>query len=147
MLCGRVASKADGRPEERKEPLACVEVDCRDEGQLQARAALGLSGMGMRLPDWPFLYQLPQGASPSGSPQSFGLLLLILYLSNSSPEVPSPGSPAGPTGGRDPSASAQVASRMRGHARCVSPVNSHNTSWECAVRLVSASLYIGQGAY
>lgn len=101
----------------------------------------------MRLPGWPFLQQLSQGANPSASPQSFGLLLLILYLSRSSPKAPSPGGPPGPTGEREPSAAAQVACGMRGRTQSVSPVDSLSASWECAVHLVSASLSICQGEH
>lgn len=76
--------------------------------------------------------------------QSCGLL--ILYLSCSSPEAPSPGGPPVPTGEREPSAAAQVASGMRGHTQPVSPVDSRGTLWEHAVHLVSTSLCICQGS-
>lgn len=109
--------------------------------QLQACSARSGTLGDETLPGWPFLQQLSQGANPSVSPQSCGLL--ILYLSCSSPEAPSPGGPPGPTGEREPSAAAEVAFGMRGHTQSVSPVDFRGTSWEF---VVSSSWCICQGS-
>lgn len=109
--------------------------------QLQACSARSGTLEDEILPGWPFLQQLSQGANPSVSLQSGGLL--ILYLSCSSPEAPSPGGPPGPTGEREPSAAAEVASGMRSHTQSVSPVDFRGTSWEF---VVSSSWYICQGS-